>query len=189
LWNVGRDDGGVGNLRSVGVNVADAIVDVAIVVVVVGIVVDVNDVVIVVVIDGVIEVNDVVIVVVVGSVGVGVGVVVVLNGDGVLCVNARGWCDARCIGKEQMEAAGMRSVSRNKVSCAVSHMKAAVTARTGELHRVIVGFEREGKGICMMHVSGEGVKPAYHPSAKGEGVVNPVFRIFVFVFALNRCTP
>jgi hypothetical protein len=88
-----------------------------------------------------------------------------------------------------MEAAGMRSVSGNKVSCAVSHRKAAVTARTGELCRVIVGFEREGKGICTMHVSGEGVKPAHHPSAEGEGVVDPVFRIFIFVFALNRCTP
>jgi hypothetical protein len=189
LWNVRRDDGGVGNLRSVGVDVADAVVDVAVVVVVVSIVVDVNDVVIVVVVGGVVKVNDVVIVVVVGSVGVGIGVVVVVDGDGVLCVDVRGWCNARCVGKEWMEAAGTRSVSGNKVSHVVSHRKAAVIARMGELRRVIVGFEREGKGVCVMHVSGEGVKPAHHPSAEGEGIVDPVFRIFIFIFALNGCVP
>jgi hypothetical protein len=159
LWNVRRDDGGVRNLRSVSVDVADAVVDVAVVVVVVGIVVDINDVVIVVVVGGVVNVNDVVI-----GVGVGVGVVVVVDSDGVLCVDARGWCNARCIGKEQTEVAGARSVSGNEVSHAVLCRKVVVVARMGELHRVVIGFER-------------------------EGIVNPVFRIFVFIFALNGCVP
>jgi hypothetical protein len=182
LQNVRRDDGGI--------SVADAVVDIAIVVIV-AIVVD-GSVVNVDVEGSVINVNDIVIVVVVGGVGVGVGVgvvVVVVDGDGVLCVDIRGWCDARCISKEQMEMAGMRSVSGNKVSHVISHRKAAVMAGTGELHRVIVGFKREGEGICAMHVSGEGIKLAHHPSAKGEGIVDPVFRIFVFVFALNGCMP
>ena len=103
-------------------------------------------------------------------------------------VDMRGWCDAGCVGEEWTEAASTRSVSRNKISCAVSRRKAAVAARTVELRRVFVGFEREGEGVCAMCVSGEGIELAHHPSAEGQGIVDPIFRVIIFFFTRSRLT-
>ena len=111
---------GVGNLMDGGDGVVDVDIVVS-VVVVVGIVVDVG-------------------IVVVVSIVVDVSIVVVV-GIEILCVDARGWCDARCIGKERTEVAGARSVSGNEVFRAVSCREAAIAAGTGELHRVIISFE------------------------------------------------
>ena len=55
--------------------------------------------------------------------------IVVLVGIEILCVDARGWCDARCVGKERTEAAGARSVSGNEVSRAVSRREAVKVLR------------------------------------------------------------
>jgi hypothetical protein len=61
-------------------------------------------------------------------------------------------------------------------------------AKWGEVI-IIIGLEGQDEGVCAVHVSGESVEPTHDPNAKGEGIVNPVFRIIIFVFARNRCVP
>ena len=54
---------------------------------------------------------------------------------------------------------------------------------------VVIGFQGQDESVCVVCISGKGVKPIHNPSAEGEGVVDPVFRIIVFIFAQNRCMP
>ena len=61
-------------------------------------------------------------------------------------------------------------------------------AKLGEVF-IAVGFQGQDESICVVCVSRKGIEPTHDPSAKGEGVVNPVLRIIVFFFAWNRCAP
>jgi len=67
-------------------------------------------------------------------------------------------------------AEGARRVGRDEVASAVSRGKAAIAARAGVLSEVFVivsvRLEGEGKGVCVVCVRGESVKPAHHPKAE-----------------------
>lgn len=130
--------------------------------------------VVVVVKDGIVVDSKIIVIVTVVCGGVGivdnaavadVVAVVGVNGVGIFSVGSGFWFGMESVGSGGEEEAGsVRHVSEDEVVSVVLHLEAAVAAGLGVLGGgvIIVGSTGDGKGVCVVCISGKKAKAAHH---------------------------
>ena len=80
----------------------------------------------------------------------------------IFCVECWSWRGARSVGDERTKTAGgARRVGGDEVRSAA---RAVVLNEVFVI--VVTHLEGEDKGVCAVHISGEGVEPTHHPGAE-----------------------